>query len=163
MATTSPDNLKTPDAGDQYALVQDLGAFADTVQIALNNRGNLFKGPSSSRVAFTSAPDGARWQDTNGDLLEWVRLAGAWRLDAWHTTVSIPVSSSAGGTVSVALPTGAFATNPTVQVSRASSGLAKYIPYSNNPTASSVTVGVFSGDGSSGSGTALVSVSVFRK
>lgn len=36
MATTSPDNLWTPDAGDDYALTVDLAAFADTVQNALN-------------------------------------------------------------------------------------------------------------------------------
>ena len=163
MATTSPDNLKTPDAGDQYALVQDLGALADTVQNALTRRGNLYVGTSAQRSAFTTAPNGSRWQDTNGDQLEWVRLAGSWRLDAWHTTISIPVTGSAGATATVTYPTGAFSSNPIVQVSRASSGLAKYVPYSNSPTASSVVVGVFAGDGTSGTGTALLSVSVFRK
>lgn len=36
MATTSPDNIWTPDAGDDYALTVDLAATADTVQDALN-------------------------------------------------------------------------------------------------------------------------------
>lgn len=44
MATTSPDNIKSPDAGDQYALVQDLGALADTVQLALNRRPRSISG-----------------------------------------------------------------------------------------------------------------------
>lgn len=35
MATTSPDNLWTPDAGDPYALTIDLAATADTIQDAL--------------------------------------------------------------------------------------------------------------------------------
>jgi len=38
MATTSPDNIWTPDSGDDYALTVDLAATADTIQIALNNR-----------------------------------------------------------------------------------------------------------------------------
>lgn len=37
MATTSPDNIWTPDSGDDYALTVDLAATADTVQTALNN------------------------------------------------------------------------------------------------------------------------------
>lgn len=38
MATTSPDNIWTPDSGDDYALTVDLAATADTVQTALNSR-----------------------------------------------------------------------------------------------------------------------------
>lgn len=40
MATTSPDNIWTPDAGDDYALTVDLAAMADTVQDALNKKAN---------------------------------------------------------------------------------------------------------------------------
>ncbi len=36
MATTSPDDIWTPDAGDDYALTTDLAATADTIQDALN-------------------------------------------------------------------------------------------------------------------------------
>jgi hypothetical protein len=35
VATTSPDNIWTPDSGDDYALTVDLAAMADTVQDAL--------------------------------------------------------------------------------------------------------------------------------
>ena len=38
MALTSPDLIRTPDDGDQYALVQDLGAMADSIQTALSKR-----------------------------------------------------------------------------------------------------------------------------
>ena len=38
MATTSPDNIYSPDAGQPYALTPDLLAMADSVQDALNNR-----------------------------------------------------------------------------------------------------------------------------
>lgn len=37
MATTSPDNIWTPDSGDDYALTVDLAATADTVQDALTS------------------------------------------------------------------------------------------------------------------------------
>jgi hypothetical protein len=36
MATTSPDNIWTPDSGDDYALTTDLAAMADTIQAALS-------------------------------------------------------------------------------------------------------------------------------
>jgi hypothetical protein len=35
VATTSPDNIWTPDSGDDYALTVDLAAMADTIQDAL--------------------------------------------------------------------------------------------------------------------------------
>lgn len=54
MATTSPDNIWTPDAGDDYALTTDLAATADTVQDALNTvRGE--RRPLFGRFAATQA------------------------------------------------------------------------------------------------------------
>lgn len=38
MATTSPDNIWTPDSGDDYALTVDLARMADDIQDALNSR-----------------------------------------------------------------------------------------------------------------------------
>lgn len=38
MATTTPDNIWTPDSGDDYALTTDLAAMADTIQDALNTK-----------------------------------------------------------------------------------------------------------------------------
>ena len=37
MATTSPDNIYSPDAGQPYALTQDLLAMADSIQVALSD------------------------------------------------------------------------------------------------------------------------------
>lgn len=37
MATTSPDNIWSPDSGDDYALTVDLAAMADTVQDAITD------------------------------------------------------------------------------------------------------------------------------
>lgn len=36
MALTSPDNIFSPDAGEEYALTTDLAAMADSVQVALD-------------------------------------------------------------------------------------------------------------------------------
>ena len=78
MAVTSPDNIRTPNSGDQYALVQDLGVLADTTQAAITKRGNLFVGTAAQRTAFTAATNGIHWQDTDGQQLEYVRTGGAW-------------------------------------------------------------------------------------
>lgn len=89
MATTSPDNIKTPDAGDQYALVQDLGAMADTVQNALTRRANSFVGTSAQRTSFSgSALEGTSWRDTDGSKLGFVFQSGSW----------VPVSGVSGAT-----------------------------------------------------------------
>ena len=80
MAVTSPDNLRTPDSGDQYALVQDLGVLASTTQAAITKRGNLYIGTGAQRTAFTTAPTGVHWQDTDGQELEYVRKSSGWRV-----------------------------------------------------------------------------------
>lgn len=50
MATTTPDEIWTPDSGDRYALTTDLAAMADTIQDALND----VRSPAFSRVQRTS-------------------------------------------------------------------------------------------------------------
>lgn len=82
MATTSPDNIWTPNSDDQYALVQDLGATATSIQSALVRRANLYRGTSTQRQAFTTAPEGTQWQDTNGGSLLWVRRGTSWVLSS---------------------------------------------------------------------------------
>lgn len=76
--TTSPDNIPSPDLSDQYAVTQDFANLADGVQLALERRANLYKGTSTQRTAFTSAPEGVHWQDTNGAKAEYVRQSGQW-------------------------------------------------------------------------------------
>ena len=79
MATTSPDNLRTPDSGDSYALVQDMGILADTTQNALIKRANAYVGTTAQRVAFsTDAPMGTIWSDTDGERLVWKKGATGW-------------------------------------------------------------------------------------
>lgn len=68
MATTSPDNLRTPNPGDAYNLTTDLATLASDVQGALNTRANVYRGSVGQRVAFTAAAqDGVLWQETSGD------------------------------------------------------------------------------------------------
>lgn len=67
MATTSPDNIWSPDAGDDYALTTDLAAMADTIQDAITaNRVDLL-GLDSARPANGSPGlvDGMTWYSTD--------------------------------------------------------------------------------------------------
>lgn len=78
MATTE-DGIWTPDQIDDYALVADLGTMAATVQDALEDRANAFRGTTSQRSSFTNdAPEGTIWVDTNGEKRVWVKQGNSW-------------------------------------------------------------------------------------
>lgn len=81
MATTSPDDIWTPDSGDDYALTVDLGAMADTVQDALNTVKTYRVGTDAQRTALSGAAlfEGLKFyaNDTN---LEWVYDGSSWKL-----------------------------------------------------------------------------------
>lgn len=85
MATTSPDNLRTPNPGDPYNLVADLATLAGDVQAALNTRANAYKGTASQRASLlASAAPGTLWQDTDGIGMLWKRGASAWVPAVWR-------------------------------------------------------------------------------
>lgn len=85
MATTSPDNLRTPNPGDPYNLVPDLQTLADDVQAALIARGNAFRGTAAERAAFTStATPGMLWQDTDGIGMLWKKDGAVWAPAVWQ-------------------------------------------------------------------------------
>lgn len=84
MAVTTPDNIRTPNSGDQYALVQDLGLLADTVQAAITKRGNLYVGTAAQRASFTTATAGVNWQDTDGIGMIWRSTGAAWVPAVWR-------------------------------------------------------------------------------
>lgn len=128
MATTSPDNLRTPDSGDSYALVQDMGILADTTQNALIKRANAYLGTVSQRNAFTSeAPTGTIWSDEDGDRLVWRKGATEWELVAPPRPKSISgytvaaSSANSAATTHVPFPPGFFTEPPIVVVSSNSS------------------------------------------
>lgn len=157
MATTSPDNLKTPDAGDQYALVQDLGALADTVQNALKRRANLMLGTVAERNAFTaSAPQGIHWQDTDGtNLFEWVMRNGSWERAGGSSTAAgagTLTMPTGGSTTTVSFPPGSFTSAPRVLINFAGPmSNAQYVNY----RATVVSADGFTVDGFNSGGTSI--------
>ena len=80
MATTSPDNLRTPNPGDPYNLVADLATLASDTQVALNKKvSNLLKGTTAERTAATgTSTNGMLWQDTDGIKMLWRKDGAAW-------------------------------------------------------------------------------------
>lgn len=86
MATTSPDNIRTPDPGDPYNLVADLATLAGDVQTALNLRDqNVLKGTSAQRaVAESTAAEGMLWQDTDSIKMIWRKDGAAWVPAVWR-------------------------------------------------------------------------------
>ena len=111
MATTTPDQIYSPDAGQQYALTQDLLGMADSVQAALVSiRSGIrtFSGTNSARTAMTPAV-GDYWTTTDTTPQRGYRgAASGWSLDrifptsftpAW--TNFTPGTSTVTGTYSV--------------------------------------------------------------
>lgn len=99
MATTSPDNIWTPDSGDDYALTVDLAATADTVQDALTSiRGEngTRKGTTTQRNAAT-AVTGDYWSDTTDGFL-YKRTGSTWFLAPGQLLGSMvgPTSNTTG-------------------------------------------------------------------
>ena len=72
--------------------------------------------------------------------------------------VTVSVNASAGGTAAVTFPAGRFtaADTLTVQLTKANSRLAKYIPYATGITRTGMTVGVYSGDGSTATASVVI-------
>ena len=68
--------------------------------------------------------------------------------------VTVSVNASAGGTAAVTFPAGRFTAADVLDIglTKVSSGLAKYIPYAAGISATGMTVGIYSGDGSTGTG-----------
>lgn len=117
MATTSPDNLWSPDPTGNYNLVADLATMQTSAQTALVKRANMYVGTSTQRTAFTTAPEGVHWQDTNGSKLEYVRKSGAWVEAVPKQLIAvggISVAQNTTGRTAISFPVGLFSTPPTV-------------------------------------------------
>lgn len=94
MATTSPDNIWTPDAGDDYALTTDLAAMADTVQDAITNNRVSLIGLDSARPAngTPGLVNGMTWYSTDTGIT-WRYNGTIWSIEfrplsAYTPTVS---------------------------------------------------------------------------
>lgn len=97
--TTTPDNIPSPDLTDQYALTQDMAALADGTQLALNRRANMYIGTANQRAAFTSAPEGTHWQDTDGTKLEYVRRSNQWVATSPLANIQTNVTNSTSSVI----------------------------------------------------------------
>lgn len=121
MATTTPDSIRTPNPSDPYNLISDLGIMANDTQAALVKRANSYVGTSTQRTAFTTAPEGVHWQDTNGSKQIWARRAGTWVDISPSTVASASGTGSAAvaltaTTINVSFPAGTFTSAPGVMV-----------------------------------------------
>lgn len=89
MATTSPDNIYSPDLSNPWLQTVDLAAMADTIQGALNgvraeraDFNQQFYGPAAARAGLTGVNLGDTYQDTDGARVMH-RYDGQWR--AWES------------------------------------------------------------------------------
>lgn len=114
MATTSPDNIWTPDSGDDYALTTDLAAMADTVQDAISDVRT--QGVNAAPVTFTptftnfstgSSSLNAKYQLIRGRCVGEIDivLASGFALNNSAFSVNFPVTSSAQANSPVGLAT----------------------------------------------------------
>lgn len=111
MAVTSPDNIWTPDAGDQYALTTDLAATADTVQDALTALRTIVNGLSQSKTQNLGV---SRSTSTQGGITTTNVTVPGVSLSVNVTSVSnieftaqvTTYSSSVGDVISIALRDG---------------------------------------------------------
>lgn len=79
MAMTSPDNIWTPDVGDEYDITADLATMADTVQDALLRYRGLRVMTNAQRLALAGANlfNGLHVYTTDTDRY-WIYRGGSW-------------------------------------------------------------------------------------
>lgn len=86
MASTSPDNIFSPNGGQLWNLTSDWQQTAESVQTALNKvrdeitpGARAFSGSSAERMDFLPlAQEGDSWQDTEGGWARYVKRNGSW-------------------------------------------------------------------------------------
>lgn len=122
MAVTSPDNIWTPDAGDDYALTVDLAAMADTVQDALNTVKTYRVGTNAERIALTGADlfEGLSFYATDTNAL-WRYNGTAWE-PRTYAEARGRAACPASGVLNVTFPAGRFSVVPNVQATPVNNG-----------------------------------------
>lgn len=120
-----------------------------------------------SQDAAKASQDAAKQSETNSATTATAAINAATRAETAAATAvaaarlatgTIAISvNGAGGTVNVNFPAGRFTAPPVVLVSRSSSGLAKYVPYVASVTPSGCVLGLYAGDGTTGSGSSTLS------
>lgn len=106
MATTSPDNIWSPDSGDDYALTVDLAAMADTVQDALNTVKTYTPLTDAERLALSGTDlfEGRIVYATDTNAM-WMYNGSSWALFGFGPFSTQEVFNAGSGTVT---STGSF-------------------------------------------------------
>ena len=75
-----------------------------------------------------------------------------------YGTVTVYVNASAGGTATVSFPVGLFLPGEAldIKLTKLGSGLAKYTPYATGLSNTGMTVGLYSGDGSTATASVVI-------
>ena len=105
---------------------------------------------TNSATKATAANDAA----TRAETAAANAVAAAARIATGTIAISV---AGVGGTVNVTFPAGRFTAPPVVLVSRSTAGLAKYVPYVASVTATGCVLGLYAGDGTTGSASSTLS------
>lgn len=137
MAVTSPDNIWSPDAGDDYALTVDLAAMADTVQDAIDSvRGGTGSRRGTNTERDASAPTtGDLWVSTNdGYVYRWSGTTWLYAPGQVIGNFSYTGANSGGG----GSPVGGTAVTPSLPVGqrvKITSRISQYLTVAGTTTA----------------------------
>ena len=100
MATTSPDNIYSPDLSSPWLQTVDLAAMADSVQDALNGirtDGNQqFYGPAAAIGTVTGMKRGDTYQESDGSFIFWRYNGVNWLTDEKGSYLIRPTSVVGG-------------------------------------------------------------------
>lgn len=119
MATTTPDNLPSPEGTGPVVPVSAFKALANATQAALVKRSNAYIGTTAERLAFTSVPVGTFWADSNGTKRPYLHDGTGWNQLAFlsdATVISVSFVTAASGTLTQIGTTGNYASSPTFPV-----------------------------------------------
>lgn len=159
MVTTSPDNIWSPDAGDDYALTTDLAALADTVQDAITANRVSRIGTDAQRLALTGGElfEGLTFRTTD-TRRDWVYTGGAWVQRMAPFALASGTATIGTGETTVNFPASTFTQIPKLQLTVATTPSAQVAVTflgtgANAPTTSNFKVRIFSLGGVSIGGT----------
>lgn len=156
MATTSPDNIWSPDSGDDYALTVDLAAMADTAQDAITANRVARIGTDAERLALSGGAlfEGLTFRTTD-TRYDWVYTGGVWvrRMAPFGFAAGVN-TTPATGYRQVSFPSGLFTSPPRVTASGGSQSLVG-VPRIVNITTSGFELGIWSLGGTQIAGTGV--------
>lgn len=104
MATTSPDNLWSPDLSSGFDPILNFANMQASVQEALEKRANLYRGTGAERIAFGSqAKVGTVWQDTDTSQQMYIWTGSQWTV---HRRQTMNITYKKEGTSLAGIGTG---------------------------------------------------------